>query len=570
MIILLVFSFLAGIATVLSPCIIPILPAVLSGGIQQGRFRPIGIILGLILSFSFFTLTLSAIVRATGISPDVVRYIGIGAIALFGLIMLVPKLSDLFSQLTAFAASAGNSLQMKTNTSTAHGFGSGFLLGISLGLIWTPCAGPILASVTTLALTGNVNLAAIFLTLAYSLGAGLPLLFIAYGGNRVANSSRSFAKHAERIRQLFGVLMILTAIGIAFGIDRSLQLITIRYFSGLQPDTNARVSEELQKLKQQGTFSLPTLPGTNRLSDYGKAPELTGITGWINTEPLTLASLRGKVVLVDFWTYSCINCIRTFPYLTRWYETYKDKGFVIVGIHTPEFEFEKSRDNVIDATKRFAITYPVAQDNQYATWNAYSNQYWPAHYLIDKEGTIRMVHFGEGKYEETENAIRTLLDEEPMEVTSQQSIRKPLTPETYLGYQRAQGYVPQMRIQRDTATTYTTPSVLYEDSVGLEGTWSIGSEQIRCVSNCRIHMNFLASKVFLVLSGSTKEPIDVFLDGKTTPSAYRTKDYSSTGVIQFDMDRAYDLIDLGKDYGRHTVTINIPTGLSAYAFTFGE
>src|SRR5258708_2148634 len=339
--------------------------------------------------------------------------------------MIFPTLSEGFEQLTAFVSNMGNKLQSQEATKNT-GFFGGFLLGISLGLLWTPCAGPILASVTTLALTGNVNLTAVFLTIAYGFGGGVPILLIAYGDNRALTSSRFLSSKATGIRKVFGVVMIATALAMLFNLDRQLQLIAIQYFPSLQPDSSSAVQLALKNLGKSNDQLSRQLQGKpldkvsmvdqtgGALPDLGPAPELTGITAWINSTPLTLASLRGKVVLVDFWTYTCINCIRTLPYVTTWYNTYKDQGFVVIGVHTPEFEFEKKYSNVVDAVNRFKILYPVAQDNNYATWNAYQNQYWPAHYLLDKQGHIRQVHFGEGNYTETENAIRSLLGMDPL------------------------------------------------------------------------------------------------------------------------------------------------------------
>src|SRR5258708_156488 len=254
----------------------------------------------------------------------------------------------------------GNKLQSQEATKNT-GFRGGFLLGISLGLLWTPCAGPILASVTTLALTGNINLTAVFLTLAYSLGAGIPLLLIAYGGNRALTSSKFLSSKASNIRKAFGIVMIATALAMLFNLDRQLQLLAIQYVPILQPDANSSIQQALQNLGKSNTQMTSKLQGKpldkvslvdqtgGALPDLGLAPELTGITGWINSDPTTLASLRGKVVLVNFWTYTCINCIRTLPYVTTWYNTYKDQGLVVIGVHTPEFEFEKNHANVVDA-----------------------------------------------------------------------------------------------------------------------------------------------------------------------------------------------------------------------------
>jgi thiol-disulfide isomerase/thioredoxin len=283
--------------------------------------------------------------------------------------------------------------------------------------------------------------------------------------------------------------------------------------------------------------------------------------------------LQGKVVLVDFWTYSCINCIRTLPYLRDWYGKYKDKNFVIVGVHSPEFEFEKSKENVAQAIKDFGLEYPVVQDNNFTIWNAYQNQYWPAHYLIDKNGYIRYVHFGEGKYAETENAVRMLLDETPLPTSGEVSQPQPLTPETYLGAKRAASYSPQQQIDLTQPKNYSFVGNLEDDGVALQGTWEITDEYIVSDSDGSILLNFDASKAYLVLEpekGSTLPlKVTVELDGQPLPASYYTQDMNKSGQIEVTKPRKYDLVDLKQSTGRHLLQIKVPKGIRAFAFTFG-
>lgn len=563
MVVLLLFAFLAGIVTVLSPCIIPILPAILSGGADHGKARPLGIILGLVVSFSFFTLALSEIITVTGISANILRYVAITIIALFGIIMIFPKLGDIFSRLTSGFANIGSKLQ--TPSTPNSGFLSGALLGISLGLVWTPCAGPILAAVITLVASKHISLQAILITVAYAIGAGIPLFFIAYGGNKAVNSSRFLSAHAENIRKAFGVIMLLTALAMASNLDRTFQLLSLSALPSISIENNSAVQNELAKLRQQVATKVSSLT----LGNYGKAPEFSGITHWLNTSgPLTMTQLRGKVVLIDFWTYSCINCIRTLPFVTKWYETYKDTGFVVVGVHTPEFEFEKETANVAQAIAMFHIAYPVAQDNVYGTWNAYSNQYWPADYLIDKQGNIRYEHFGEGDYVGTENAIRTLLNEPVLSTQEPTTYQRPVTAETYLGYDRASAYTAAIPLIHDQDSIYSFQT-LTNDQVGITGHWIVGNESI--FSNgttSSLSLDFLATKVHLVLSGTSTLPITIDMDNKPMPKQYYSQDMDSKGQIFVNQDRKYDLIDLKQNYGRHVLTIHIPQGIRAYAFTF--
>ena len=309
---------------------------------------------------------------------------------------------------------------------------------------------------------------------------------------------------------------------------------------------------------------------TGLISDETKkAPDFVGITSWINSEPLHMRALKGNVVLIDFWDYSCINCIRTLPHITRMYQEYKNKGFVIIGVHTPEFAFEHIAENVEKAVKRFGIFYPVAMDNDYKTWRAYNNKYWPTSYLIDKEGTIRLVHIGEGGYTELENNIRSLLNLPPIAPIAKAENHSRITPELYLGSARAQNYTPEIELSPNTAKAYTYTKPLNDDSIGLKGLWRVSSESITSAgTECSITLKFTASQVHIVLSGQSQEPITLLLDGKELTAANYTADMDSTGSIILNGDRKYDLVHLPSDQKPHELTINVPAGISAYSFTF--
>lgn len=557
MLILIFFAFLAGIFTVLSPCILPILPALLSGGTAEGRLRPFGIVIGLVISFTIFTLSLTAIVLVTGLSANVLRYIAIGVVFLFGLVMMFPKLSDEFARLMEPIATIGQKAQENKGRS---GFIGGLFLGFALGLLWTPCAGPILAAITTLVATQSVGFSTLALTLTYSLGAAIPMLLIASGGKWIVQSFKVFSKHAEGIRKFFGALMVLTAIAIALNWDMLLQQKIIRALPPVLVEDYPIVKEELQKLRGDSVQPPSSLFGqteSGELKDYGKAPEFTGIVNWINSPPLSLMQLQGKVVLVDFWTYSCINCLRTLPYIEKWYADYKKDGFVVIGVHTPEFEFEKDPKNVAEAAARIGVEYPIAQDNDYKTWTAYRNNYWPAHYLIDQNGNLRMVHYGEGAYVETENAIRELLGMAALKQEEKKQERKPISPETYLGNSRGHSYISEIVVKPNISTVYDYKQPLGEDEVGLKGHWTIEDERITADSDeSYLDFNFLAKNVYLVLSGKSQKPIKVYLDNKLV------------NEIMMDGDRKYDIVTAS--YGRHQLSLRIPKGVSAYAFTFGN
>src|SRR3990167_7742555 len=423
MMLLIAFAFLAGVITILSPCILPILPIVLSstiGGKEIGKSRPIGVVIGFVLSFTFFTLFLSTIVRFSGISADALRLVSVLVIAGFGASLLIPQfqvlLERLFSKLAGFIPSNQN----------RTGFGGGLLIGFSVGLLWTPCVGPILASVISLAITGTVTFDAFLITLAYSLGTAIPMFLIMLGGQNALRRVPWLLSNTARIQKLFGVLMILVAIGIYFNVDRRFQTYILnafpKYGIGLTKfEDNELIRNQLDK--KAGTEVKKEDMGKplfDLIEPKGvKAPEIIPGGVWFNSEPLTLEKLRGKVVIIDFWTYSCINCQRTLPYLRDWNKKYKDKGLVIIGVHAPEFEFEKSEKNVADAIKDFKLTYPIVQDNEFETWRAYNNRYWPAKYFIDKEGYIRYSHFGEGAYDESEKVIQELLKETGAEVSNE-------------------------------------------------------------------------------------------------------------------------------------------------------
>lgn len=571
------FTFLAGIATVLSPCVLPLLPAILSAGAAKGRLRPLGIILGLIVSFAFFTLSLTYLVHLLGISANVLRYTAIAIIALFGIVMLFPYLSYRFASATGAIGSLGSDIQSHASAKKS-GFWSGLLLGAALGLVWTPCAGPILAVVTTVVATQNVTWQIVLLTLTYSLGSALPLFLIAYGGQKALTAVPFLAKRSEAIKKVFGLLMLLTAAALYFNGEVYLQQVAIKYVPTIQIENSPQVRQELEKLRPPSPFSSPKVVALSQkekgsLPKIAPAPEITGIDRWINSDPLTIAQLKGKVVLIDFWTYSCINCIRTFSYLEEWYEKYKDKGLVIIGVHTPEFEFEKDASNVKKATERFGIAYPVALDNGYKTWQAYSNQYWPAHYLIDQEGIVRQFHFGEGGYLETENGIRQLLGLAPMEkkMLEEKVFPRQLTAETYLGAAKAKSYQLDSPLKSGATISYHYTPPLRADHVALTGPWLVNEENAKSEgSDSTLELNFLATNVYLVMDSAKPEKVKVLLDGAPLPKMYFTKDINDSGEIIVSEPRKYDVLNLKEEYGRHRLLLKFPAGVKAYAFTFGD
>jgi len=534
MILLIGFAFLAGVVTILSPCILPILPVVLSGSVAGGKRRPFGIVAGFVISFTLFTLFLTTIVKATGVSADFLRLISVAVVFTFGLSLLLPGFQafteKLFVGLARFSPTGG------------QGFSGGLLLGLGLGLLWTPCVGPILASVISLALTGSVSLAAFAITLAFSLGTAIPMFIVIYTGRSVLGRLQPYS---ALIQKTFGVLMILTAAAIYLNLDRKFQTFVLNVFPnyglGLTRfENNPFVKNQLELLRAtpmpETQIGRPMNELTDSaLPDYGVAPGLILGGQWFNTDPITLESLRGKVVLVDFWTYTCINCIRTLPYLKSWHEKYSEKGLVIIGVHTPEFEFEKNLANVQKAIADFGLKYSVMQDNDYSTWNSYRNRYWPAKYLIDKTGHIRYTHFGEGEYDATESVIQQLLSlDMPIVNPSYQITAK--TPELYLGSaRRVPGY-------------FTTT-----------GVWDYSDEFAHPTAGATLTLDFESKDVFLVMRPQENLPgrVKIYLDDQ------------ELDTISVDSDKLYDLVRLPGP-GRHDLRLEfLDSNLELYAFTFG-
>ncbi len=582
MILLLAFAFLSGLVTILAPCIWPVLPIVLSSSIQGGggHKRPLGITIGVMLSFLIFTLSISTLVALFGLDPNVIRLFAVIIIALLGLTMVVPALAVKFE----LAVSRLSNIFNRTGKAQQNEFLPGFVTGLSLGVVWSPCAGPILASIAALAATGNVSIQVVLVTLAYVIGVGVPLFAFAYGGQRFVLRARGINKYTARIQQVFGVLMILTALLIYTNKDKEIQVALLDRFPVLATalngfETNDSVTTELRKLRGD-TSDFATKNTSSLYNENKKAPEFVGVTKWLNLpdgkSSLTLAELKGKVVLVDIWTYTCINCVRTLPHVTSWYEKYKDKGFVVIGVHTPEFAFEKETYNVQNAIKQFNINYPVAQDNDFATWNAYNNLYWPAEYLIDSKGVIRRTHFGEGKYDEMEKAIQGLLKEAGQDVVedvSQMSDRTPTTqtsPETYLGAGRML-YLQGIGKADVGEQNFERPKTISLNKFSFVGNWTVQDEYSQSGKDASLIYNFVGEHVYLVLKKgqAVDGEIEVFIDGKVISSEMSGLDVKN-GVITVSTDKLYDIVNMKGNTKNHLLELRFKTpGVQAFAFTFG-
>jgi cytochrome c biogenesis protein CcdA/thiol-disulfide isomerase/thioredoxin len=533
----------AGFITAISPCVLPVLPIIFAGGATGGRRKPFAIIAGLILSFSAFTLFGVWALRRLGLPQDFLRDVAIGLLFLVAATLLFPRLEEIVQRPL-----------LRLTRRPSGDLGGGLLLGASLGLVFVPCAGPVLAAITVVGATQDVGARSVVLTLAYSTGAAVPMLLIAFGGRAGMNALRP---HAHTIRLVLGVVVGLTALAIAFNVDRHFQTALPGYTDALQKrvEENDRAQSELRKLRGNTRQAA----SNSSLRDLGAAPEFAGISQWINSKPLTMRELRGKVVLIDFWTYSCINCLRTLPHVKAWYRTYHRRGLVVVGVHTPEFAFEHVAGNVRSAVRRLGVEYPVGLDNDYGTWNAWQNQYWPAKYLIDRRGHLRYYHFGEGEYDTTEARIRALLGESAGALPVAAELTDPTpttqtTPESYLGYQRLARF-PQGNITPNQFAEYHFPeSSLQQDELAYGGSWRVTPEEIVAGPGARLRLNFRAQKVHLVLGGHGT--VRVLLDGQ------------SRGTTRVSGSRLYTLLRL-PEMRSGLLELRFSPGVRGYAFTFG-
>lgn len=579
MILLLFFAFLSGLVTILAPCIWPLLPIILSSSVsgREGHHRPLGITLGIIVSFGIFTLTISSLVRVFHFDPNVLRLIAVVVIGFLGLTMIIPSLSRFMEVFVSrLAGSFGGGIQK------GNGFGTGFITGLSLGIVWSPCAGPILAAIAALAATGKVTGSVVLVTIAYVVGVWIPLFIFAYGGQQIILKTRFISTYTGRIQQAFGIIMLLTALAIYTNYDIYLQTRLLNLFPQFSTtidsfESNSAVKQQLDILKGNSSAQHTQIDTSGLFNTDYAAPDFTGITDWLNSKPLSIKDLKGKVVLVDFWTYTCINCIRTLPHVTSWYEKYKNQGFVVVGVHTPEFVFEHDTNNVMNALKTYSIHYPVAQDNNYTTWNAYTNQYWPAEYLIDANGHVRRTHFGEGEYDQSEMAIQTLLREagrtvtQKLDIMADQTPTGQISPETYVGSNRAQYYFPDGTLISQTKTFALTeqPDL---NSFSLGGVWTIEGENAVTGNNAVLVYHFSANKVFLVLrpgSSGSNAKVKVLVDGKTADGTNAGSDVKN-GEVMITTDRLYNLVDLRGSAGNHLLKLEFDSpGIQVFAFTFG-
>jgi cytochrome c biogenesis protein CcdA/thiol-disulfide isomerase/thioredoxin len=620
---LIVLAYLGGALTILSPCILPVLPFVFARADQPFVRSGLPLLAGMALTFALVA-TLAAVGGGWVTQANQYgRWLAIALLAIFGLTLLFPRFAD---HLMRPLVSAGNRL---SDFAQADGHqvraGSSFLLGIATGLLWAPCAGPILGLVLTGAALRGASVGTTLLLAAYAAGAATSLAVALLIGGKVFTAMKRSLGAGEWVRRGIGAAMLFGVAAIALGFDTGvLARVSTVATGGLEqklvdtlspnaapgksrvagnpaevsaggamrsanPATQGGAVVEPVSAAMSGGAMMRTAAAAAPLLVEGVLPPLNGAVQWLNSPPLTLQDLRGKVVLIDFWTYSCINCLRSLPYVKAWAQKYKDQGLVVIGVHAPEFAFERNIDNVKKATHDLGVDYPVAIDNNYAIWRALNNQYWPAHYFVDAKGQIRYHHFGEGDYAESEKVIQQLLAEAGhanasniaigIASTGAQGVQAAAdnadmqSPETYVGYQRAENFASPGGEVEDKAHTYAAPSQPAVNDWGLAGSWNVGAEQATLVAaSGRIVYRFHARDLHLVLGpGKDGKPVRfrVSVDG-AAPRASHGTDVAADGSGIVTGQRLYQLVRQTGQVEDHTFSIEfLDPGVQAFAFTFG-
>ena len=574
---LLITSFLAGILTVFAPCVLILLPVIVGSSLatdadkKADRLKPYIISASLGISVLLFTLLLKASTLLINVNPQVWKSVSGGIVILLGLSLLFPLM---WAKLSARIGLESGTNTLLAKTSKKSGIAGYILTGAALGPVFSACS-PVYAVILATVLPVNLGLGLIYMTL-YAMGLSLALLTIALGGRRLTKRLNWTAKPGGWFRRSLAILLIVVGLAVITGVDKKVQTWVLVHV----PFNSTKLEEKLIPTNKAGS-STNTQGGkktTFNVENPYPAPELTGIQDWINSDPQTLAQLKGKVVLIDFWTYSCINCQRTQPYLNKWYDKYKDDGFVIIGAHAPEFAFEKVPANVRQAVNEANIKYPVALDNDFATWNAYKNQFWPAKYLIDKDGQVRYTHFGEGKYDETESAIQTLLKEGGHKITdnidknnSAVPVQNGQTPETYLSYERGERFANTNQFKMDQTVKYTLLDKLEEHGWSLGGDWNVGAKESVADSDTSVlRVKFTAKEVYLVMNGPSDKTITLKLNGQQVSSGTNGgSDVDTNGQVHLNGARLYRLIKLSRFTKDQVLDITVPRGTTINAFTFG-
>jgi len=574
-----VLAFAGGILTIVSPCILPVLPFVFSRADQPFRRSGLPLLAGMAVTFALLaavaTIAGAWIVRANQLG----RILAIVIFAVLGLTLIFPNLAEILSR--PFVR-LGASAQKRSGAEPS--VGRSLVLGVSTGLLWAPCAGPILGLILTGAAVEGASAHTVFLLLSFAAGAALSLAVVLLAGSRVFTLLKRSLGAEEWIRRALGIAVLAGVIAIAFGWDTG--ILRRLSLAGGTSGFEQRLVDYLHPVAFARGSETPAAVEKIQLDQEGPFPSLDRAVAWLDSPPLTAAGLRGKVVLIDFWTYSCINCLRAIPYVEAWAEKYKNDGLVVIGVHTPEFAFEKDQANIAKAVRDLQITYPIAIDSNYGIWKAFNNQYWPAHYFIDAQGTIRYHHFGEGEYDKSEEVIQELLKQKDanlkvaglVQVNGSGATAAPDTddiqsPETYIGYERQENYVSPEKIRRDAEATYTAPGRMDVNNWGLAGKWMVGGEHAALVSaRGKIVFRFHARDLHLVLGpGKDGKPVRfrILVDG-APPAQDHGADTDGSGEGTVTAYRLYQLIrQKGKVEDRTFEIQFLDPGVQAYAFTFG-
>ncbi|HXB86849.1 cytochrome c biogenesis protein DipZ [Mycobacterium sp.] len=566
-------GLVGGLITGISPCILPVLPVIFFSGTHDGAgtegsadgavavkakrevARPYRVIAGLVLSFSLVTLVGSALLALLHLPQDAIRWIALAALVAIGLGLIFPRFEELLER--PFARIP----QIQINRA------SGFGLGLALGVLYVPCAGPVLAAIVVAGATANIGLPVVVLTLAFAVGTAVPLLFFALAGQRVTQRIGAFRRRQRQIRVTAGVVTLLLAVALVFNLPAALQRAIPDYTSSLQNKLGdgKQIQQKLGGIVNDQNKELSNCTSVApQLQNCGPAPDLKGITAWLNTPaalPIDLKALRGKVVLIDFWAYSCINCQRAIPHVEGWYKAYHDDGFEVIGVHTPEYAFEKVTGNVEKGAADIGITYPIALDNSYSTWTNYRNSYWPAEYLIDASGVVRHIKYGEGDYDGTEKLIRELIASARPGVTLPPPVDAPdttpqggLTPETYFGVGKMVNYAGSGVYDKGQAN-FTFPPALPNDTFALQGPWTLDYQGATADSDTSsIKLNYNAINVYIVVGGTGN--LTVSRDGKTTT------------VPVSGPPTSHQIV--GRDgVARGLLDVRLSEGLQVFSFTYG-
>ncbi len=585
---LLVLAYLGGVLTIVSPCILPVLPFVFARTGQPFMKSGLPLLAGMAVTFALVA-SLAAVGGGWVVQVNQYgRWLALLFVALFGLTLLLPRLAE---RLTRPLVAAGSRLSEAAGADARPRPGASFLIGVATGLLWAPCAGPILGLLLTGAALQGASIATTLLLLAYAAGAATSLAVALLLGGKVFAAMKRSIGAGEWVRRGLGAAMLAGVAAIALGLDTGiLARVSTASTGGLEQALVGRLAGKSPNnsgaMMAAGGAMKMSAKAPGALPIEGNLPPLDGAVQWLNSPPLTAQALKGKVVLVDFWTYSCINCLRTLPYVKAWAEKYRDQGLVVIGVHAPEFAFERDVGNVTKAMKDLGINYPVAIDNDYKIWRAFNNEYWPAHYFADAQGRIRYHHFGEGEYAESERVIQQLLREAGASKVADGLIKADATgvqlapdmnevqsPETYVGYQRAEHFVPQTGLVPDKVSAYSTPTQLALNDWGLDGQWNVGSERaISSAPASRIVYRFHARDLHLVLGpGADGKPVrfKVLIDGKAPGDAHGT-DVAPDGSGSVTEQRLYQLVRQNGGVTDRTFSIEfLDPGVSAYAFTFG-